>query len=121
MNKEEIIIYVYSTPHDMRECFKLYNDLFEKQSCINCYGILKNGIKIQFTTNVRGLRNVKTYYDIKDYLNEMLLTQLQQENKQLKDNWNKLKVFVRSKLDLEEAVWEISSKINEIEKGNNNE
>lgn len=100
MNKEEIIIYVYSTPSDMRECFKLYNDLFEKQSCINCYGILKNDIKIQFTTNIRGVRNVKNYYEIKDYLNEMLLKQLKQENKDLEEKLETLNKYIKTHNEL---------------------
>ena len=90
MNKEEIVIYVFATTNEMRECFKTYEHLFDKYSRINCYGILKNGLKIQFTNEIRGLRKIKTYDEIKIYLQEMNNQQenqsLKKENKILREN-----------------------------------
>ena len=90
MNKEEIVIYVFATTNEMRECFKTYEHLFDKYSKINCYGILKNGLKIQFTNEIRGLRKIKTYDEIKIYLQEMNNQQenqsLKKENKILREN-----------------------------------
>lgn len=91
---EEIVIYVYSTPSEMRECFRTYENLFDKYSKINCYGILKNGVKLQFTNNPRGLRNVKTYDEIHIRLQEMQTTYLQQENQQLKSVLNEVRYFI---------------------------
>ena len=87
MNKEEIVIYVFATTNEMRQCFKTYEHLFDKYSKINCYGILKNGLKIQFTNEIRGLRKIKTYDEIKIYLQEM---NNQQENHKLKEVIDKL-------------------------------
>ena len=61
---------------------------------------------------------------------EQLIKQLQQENKQLKDNWNKLKEIVKSQSDFKlkirnKEVWfeidELLSKMKELEKGVNND
>lgn len=58
------------------------------------------------------------------------IIQLQQENKQLKDNWNKLKEIVKSQSDFKlkvrnKEVWfeidELLSKMEELEKGVNND
>ena len=58
------------------------------------------------------------------------IRELQQENKQLKDNWNKLKEIVKSQSDFKlkvrnKEVWfeidELLSKMEELEKGVNNE
>ena len=58
------------------------------------------------------------------------IIQLQQENKQLKDNWNKLKEIVKSQSDFKlkvrnKEVWfeidELLSKMEELEKGANND
>ena len=58
------------------------------------------------------------------------VSNLQQENKQLKDNWNKLKEIVKSQSDFKlkarfKEVWfevdELLSKMEELEKGENNE
>lgn len=58
------------------------------------------------------------------------LRKLQQENKQLKDNWNKLKEIVKSQSDFKlkarfKEVWfevdELLSKMEELEKGVNND
>ena len=77
----------------MRECFKTYEHLFDKYSKINCYGILKNGLKIQFTNEIRGLRKIKTYDEIKIYLQEM---NNQQENQELKERINKAIEYIES-------------------------
>ena len=105
MNKEEIVIYVFATTNEMRECFKTYEHLFDKYSKINCYGILKNGLKIQFTNEIRGLRKIKTYDEIKIYLQEM---NNQQENKELKEELeekNKPQIFIDTQ-DIEERYAE---------------
>ena len=61
---------------------------------------------------------------------QMLIDKLQQENKQLKDNWNKLKEIVKSQSDFKlkfrnKELWfevdELLSKMEELEKGVNNE
>ena len=53
---------------------------------------------------------------IKDY------EQLQQENKQLKDNWNKLKEWLNNFHKLSEfEQWEIVKKMQELENGENND
>ena len=93
MNREEIVIYVFATTNEMRECFKTYEHLFDKYSKINCYGILKNGLKIQFTNEIRGLRKIKTYDEIKIYLQEM---NNQQENQELKERINKAIEYIES-------------------------
>lgn len=58
------------------------------------------------------------------------IIQLQQENKQLKDNWNKLKEIVKSQSDFKlkirnKELWfevdELLSKMEELEKGVNND
>ena len=58
------------------------------------------------------------------------IVQLQQENKQLKDNWNKLKEIVKSQSDFKlkirnKELWfevdELLSKMEELEKGDLNE
>lgn len=58
------------------------------------------------------------------------IRELQQENKQLKDNWNKLKEIVKSQSDFKlkvrnKEVWfeidELLSKMEELEKGVNND
>ena len=67
--------------------------------------------------------------DIQIEVYEQLIEQLQQENKQLKDNWNKLKEIVKSQSSLKqkchnESLWfevnELLNKIQELE-GDNNE
>ena len=98
MNKEEIVIYVFATTNEMRECFKTYEHLFDKYSKINCYGILKNGLKIQFTNEIRGLRKIKTYDEIKIYLQEM---NNQQENQELKKELEEYKLITIDYQDLE--------------------
>lgn len=61
---------------------------------------------------------------------EQLIEQLQQENQQLKDNWNKLKEIAKSQSDFKlkvrnKEVWfeidELLSKMEELEKGVNND
>ena len=58
------------------------------------------------------------------------IVKLQQENKQLKDNWNKLKEYLENKIDkysinLEylsaERMTQIKNKMQELEKGDNND
>lgn len=58
------------------------------------------------------------------------IKQLQQENKQLKDNWNKLKEIAKSQSDFKlkchnESLWfevdELLNKMKELEKGNQND
>ena len=60
----------------------------------------------------------------------MNIEELQRENKQLKDNWNKLKEIVKSQSDFKlkvrnKELWfevdELLSKMEELEKGVNNE
>ena len=61
---------------------------------------------------------------------QMWLDESEQENKQLKDNWNKLKEIVKSQSDFKlkvrnKEVWfeidELLSKMEELEKGVNND
>ena len=65
-------------------------------------------------------------YD-KETLKDMVLT-LQEENKQLKDNWNKLKEIAKSqsgfkkRADLKGGLWfEIDDLLQILEKGESNE
>ena len=105
MNREEIVIYVFATTNEMRECFKTYEHLFDKYSKINCYGILKNGLKIQFTNEIRGLRKIKTYDEIKIYLQEMNNQQENQELKKELEEKNKPQIFIDTQ-DIEERYAE---------------
>ena len=57
---------------------------------------------------------------------EQLIEQLQQENKQLKDNWNKLKEYLNYKseraVEEDEYIYdEIYNEMQEIEKGSDNQ
>lgn len=79
------------------------------------------------------------YVGDKNALNELIgyydglkqgIEELQQENKKLKDNWNKLKEIAKSQSDFKlkirnKEVWfeidELLSKMEELEKGVNNE
>lgn len=79
------------------------------------------------------------YVGDKNALNELIgyydglkqgIEELQQENKQLKDNWNKLKEIVKSQSDFKlkvryKELWfeidELLSKMKELEKGDSNE
>lgn len=59
-------------------------------------------------------------YD-KETLKDMVL-ELQEENKQLKDNWHMLKKWLNNFHKLSEfEQWEIVNKIQELEEGNNHE
>ena len=67
--------------------------------------------------------------DMQIELYEQLIEQLQKENKQLKDNWNKLKEIVKSQSSLKqtchnESLWfEVDELLNKIQElgGDNNE
>ena len=73
--------------------------------------------------------NIATCYDDRLKLYE-LVKKLQQENSKLKDKWNKLKEIVKSQSDFKlkvrnKELWfevdELLSKMEELEKGVNNE
>lgn len=66
--------------------------------------------------------NLKIHYEIKPSFTTRKLKQLQQENKQLKDNWNKLKEFLKQENYKNEDFWcinsvEVLDKMQELEKG----
>ena len=75
-----------------------------------------------------GYKEFYRYYEEKDkhmVILQDINKQLQQENKQLKDNWNKLKEFAQEKFD--SPSWAscgaryILEKMQELEKDDNNE
>lgn len=79
----------------------------------------KNNDNVTFKLSNNDIRILLTYIEI-----------LQKENKQLKDNWNKLKEIVKSQSDFKlkvrnKELWfeidELLSKMEELEKGVNNE
>ena len=79
----------------------------------------KNNANVTFNLSNNDIRILLTYIEI-----------LQKENKQLKDNWNKLKEIVKSQSDFKlkvrnKELWfeidELLSKMEELEKGVNNE
>ena len=79
----------------------------------------KNNDNVTFKLSNNDIRILLTYIEI-----------LQKENKQLKDNWNKLKEIVKSQSDFKlkvrnKEVWfeidELLSKMEELEKGVNND
>lgn len=85
-------------------------------------------VKLQmvYVGDINALNELIGYYDgLKQGIEE-----IQQENKQLKDNWNKLKKIARSQSDFKlkvrnKELWfevdELLSKMEELEKGVNNE
>lgn len=89
---------------------------------------------IRFKTSIyRDKKKRNLSFNDDDYYSNILneyITDLQQENKQLKDNWNKLKEIVKSQSDFKlkvrnKEVWfeidELLSKMEELEKGVNND
>ena len=79
----------------------------------------KNNDNVTFKLSNNDIRILLTYIE-----------NLQKENKQLKDNWNKLKEIVKSQSDFKlkvrnKELWfeidELLSKMEELEKGVNNE
>ena len=79
----------------------------------------KNNDNVTFKLSNNDIRILLTYIEI-----------LQKENKQLKDNWNKLKEIVKSQSDFKlkvrnKELWfeidELLSKMEELEKGVNND
>ena len=79
----------------------------------------KNNDNVTFKLSNNDIRILLTYIEI-----------LQKENKQLKDNWNKLKEIVKSQSDFKlkvrnKEVWfeidELLSKMEELERGDSNE
>ena len=79
----------------------------------------KNNDNVTFNLSNNDIRILLTYIEV-----------LQKENKQLKDNWNKLKEIVKSQSDFKlkvrnKELWfeidELLSKMEELEKGVNNE
>lgn len=65
--------------------------------------------------------NLKITYAIKPSFTTRKIKELQQENKQLKDNWNKLKKWLNSFHKLSEfEQWEIVNKITELEGSDSN-
>ena len=63
--------------------------------------------------------------DIQIEVYEQLIEQLQQENKQLKDNWNKLKEYIKTEIPEDvfidtEFFVSILDKMQELEKGSDN-
>ncbi len=81
-------------------------------------------------TNKRELVD-KIIYDEKEFIKKDIeIYRLNKENKQLKDNWNKLKEYLENKIDkysinLEylsaERMTQIKNKMQELEKGDNND
>ena len=79
----------------------------------------KNNDNVTFKLSNNDIRILLTYIEI-----------LQKENKQLKDNWNKLKEIVKSQSDFKlkvrnKELWfeidELLSKMEELERGDSNE
>lgn len=81
--------------------------------------------------NKEEIEKIKAYY-IGNDIDEVLdyITNLQQENKQLKDNWNKLKAIAKSQSDFKQKLGndrvyfeidELLDKMQELEKGDSNE
>ena len=79
----------------------------------------KNNANVTFNLSNNDIRILLTYIEV-----------VQKENKQLKDNWNKLKEIVKSQSDFKlkvrnKELWfeidELLSKMEELEKGVNNE
>ena len=81
-------------------------------------------------TNKRELVD-KIIYDEKEFIKKDIeIYRLNKENKQLKDNWNKLKEYLENEIDkysinLEylsaERMTQIKNKMQELEKGDNND
>ena len=83
-------------------------------------------LQMVYVGDINALNELICYYDEL----KTIIVELQQENKQLKDNWNKLKEIVKSQSDFKlkvrnKEVWfeidELLSKMEELEKGVNNE
>ena len=83
-------------------------------------------LQMVYVGDINALNELICYYDGLKQVTE----ELQQENKQLKDNWNKLKEIVKSQSDFKlkvrnKEVWfeidELLSKMEELEKGVNND
>ena len=97
----------------------------EKQGQSECYEC-KRHHKYSLTWTSFLYEYKENYYCFDHIINILL----QQENKQLKDNWNKLKEIVKSQSDFKlkvrnKEVWfeidELLSKMEELEKGVNND
>lgn len=83
-------------------------------------------LQMVYARDINALNELIGYYDgLKQGIEE-----LQQENNQLKDNWNKLKEIAKSQSDFKlkvrnKELWfevdELLSKMEELEKGVNNE
>lgn len=117
MNKEELII-----------------GFFEKGYCCNldevkntCLGLLKENqelkkhLKIPENCNLKTLEDYKSYYeDTTDESQEIIVDYIK-ENKQLKDNWNELKKYIKTEIPEDVFVnteWFVSilDKMQELER-----
>ena len=116
MNKEEI-----------ESLFKKYKvrKPKEKQGQSECHECKRHN-KYSLTWTSFLYEYEEKYYCFEHIVNILL----QQENKQLKDNWNKLKEIVKSQSDFKlkvrnKELWfeidELLSKMEELEKGVNND
>ena len=83
-------------------------------------------LQMVYVGDINALNELICYYDEL----KTIIVELQQENSQLKDNWNKLKEIVKSQSDFKlkvrnKEVWfeidELLSKMEELEKGVNND
>lgn len=67
-------------------------------------------------------RNNDSIYATKFYVMQKQIDELQQSNKQLKDNWNKLKEYAKEVISTDNELYgtDLLDKIQELEQGSDN-
>lgn len=97
MNKKEIIIITNSPKNDIADFREYLNEIIRRIYTNKI--VLKNDTILKFhSNNMDGVRRYYYFHEIFEHFLKIQSKQLQQENKQLKDNWNKLKQIIDVKM-----------------------
>lgn len=123
MNEEYIYVKTNDVQKDMHDFVSQFGDEIAYISYPENIIKLKNSIIYRFTYTLIGIRKYYSYTEVCNHHLKLQNKNLQQENQQLKDNWNKLKEFIAKEyymyLPLEATTKSITiliDKMQELEK-----